>query len=261
MIVARIQPEFARGLLAAQSDMPTGLHAWNGSDPARRFDVYRNNVLVSLTTALAEAFPVCCQLVGEAFFQAMAREYLRVDPPVSPVLSDYGDGFADFIASFPPATGLPYLPDVARLERQRIASFHAADAPLLAPEALQDLMADPERLAALRIALHPACAILRSRHAVVSLWAAHQHESEADRLAALAALDLARAEDALLVRPLHEVGVLVLPAGAAEFLLALHEGHCLGAAATAASEIAGSDLATNMALLIRPGVARSPAGA
>ena len=254
------QSEFASGLLAEQSGAPTGLHAWNGSDPAQRFSVYRNNVLVSLSAALSSAFPVCRHLVGEEFFQAMARAYLRFDPPVSPVLSEYGDGFADFIAAFAPARQLPYLPDLARLERLRIESYHAADAPTLAVEAMQALMQDPERLAALRIELHPACRMLRSRYAVFSLWVAHQHDAEADRHAALDEIDMERAEDVLLVRPVDDVGVQLLPSAGAEFLMALQSGVNLGEAAGVAAQIHGADLAGIMALLIRPGVAQSPAG-
>lgn len=37
---------FAAALLDPDAPCPTGLAAWNGSDPTRRFAVYRNNVVV-----------------------------------------------------------------------------------------------------------------------------------------------------------------------------------------------------------------------
>mgnify|MGYP001390820627 CR=1 FL=1 len=43
---------FAAALLDAERAVPSGLVAWNGSDPARRFAIYRNNVVVSLVDAL-----------------------------------------------------------------------------------------------------------------------------------------------------------------------------------------------------------------
>ncbi|OGT59196.1 MAG: hypothetical protein A3E01_20465 [Gammaproteobacteria bacterium RIFCSPHIGHO2_12_FULL_63_22] len=250
------QSEFARALLDARLATPAGLRAWNGSDPAKRFDVYRNNVMASLTQALASGFPVVRELVGEEFFRAMAREYVLLEPPASPVLVEYGDGFANFIAQFPPAHGLPYLADVGRLERMRVRAHHAQDAPVLLPGALQALMADAEGLSKLRIALHPACEVLRSQFAVHSLWAAHQHDEEFERDAALARVDAGQAEDVLVLRPLHEVGVMSLSPGVADFLLALAKGESLGPAATHAAHVPGFDLAAGLTVLITPGVAR-----
>jgi hypothetical protein len=248
------QGDFARALLDARLALPVGLRAWNGSDPTRRFAVYRNNVMVSLTDALASGFPVTRDLVGEEFFDAMAREYIGLEAPASPVLAEYGDGFADFIERFPPAGGLPYLADVARLERMRVQAYHAQDASSLAPESLHGLMADPEGLSNLRVSLHPACRILRSHFAVLSLWAAHQHDEDAERRAALAGLDLEHAQDVLVWRPLHEVLVMPLPTGAAQFLLALADGETLGQAATAASCFPGFALEASLTVLITPGV-------
>jgi hypothetical protein len=250
------QGSFARALLDPRLALPVGLRAWNGSDPARRFAVYRNNVMVSLTDALASGFPVTKELVGEEFFNAMAREYIGFEAPSSPVLAEYGDGFADFIERFPPADGLPYLADVARLERMRVQAYHAPDAASLAPESLHGLMADPQGLSNLRMSLHPACRILRSRFAVLSLWAAHQHADDAERRAALAGVDLEQAQDVLVRRPLHEVLVMRLPAGASEFLLALADGETLGQAATAATRVAGFELEASLTVLITPGVVR-----
>lgn len=47
---------------------PVGLTVWNGSDPAVRFAVYRNNIMASLTEALAENCPVLQRQVGDEFF-------------------------------------------------------------------------------------------------------------------------------------------------------------------------------------------------
>jgi hypothetical protein len=118
---------FAEALLARDFDCPPGLRTWNGSDPGTRFAVYRNNLVVSLVDALADTYPVVQEMVGVEFFRAMAREFVRVQPPASPVLAHYGAGFAEFIEDFPPAAGLPYLPDLARLELMRVEVYHAAD--------------------------------------------------------------------------------------------------------------------------------------
>ena len=85
------QQDFYQALGSPEGPLPTGLHTWNGSDPGRRFAVYRNNVLASLIDALADSFPVVQALVGEPFFRAMAQIYVRECPPESPILAEYGD--------------------------------------------------------------------------------------------------------------------------------------------------------------------------
>ena len=61
------QRHWAAALLDAQPSTPAGLATWNGSDPGRRFAVYRNNVMVSLVDALAQTFAVTQALVRNNF--------------------------------------------------------------------------------------------------------------------------------------------------------------------------------------------------
>lgn len=123
------QAAFAAALLDMQRPCPEGLLSANGADPASRYAVYRNNVQSSLINALAEGYPVVLQLVGDEFFRAMVALYVQRYPPQSPLINDYGKDFAEFIDSFEPAASVPYLADVARLERLRVQAYHAADAP------------------------------------------------------------------------------------------------------------------------------------
>ena len=84
--------------------------------PERHFQVYRNNIIESLTTALKAIYPVTERLVGEGFFRYTTASYIPAHRPVSGNLHDFGEKFFSFLASFPPASELTYLPDVARLE-------------------------------------------------------------------------------------------------------------------------------------------------
>ena len=54
----RNEARFAAALLDSRQGCPAGLRTWNGSDPAARLAVYRNNVVSSLIDALADTFPV-----------------------------------------------------------------------------------------------------------------------------------------------------------------------------------------------------------
>lgn len=252
--VGSAQAMFASALLDPDHAGPAGLRAWNGSDPQRRLAVYRNNVVSSLVDALADSFPVVQQLVGEDFFRAMAAVHVRDQPPRSPVLALYGEGFADFIAGFGPAACLPYLADVARLEQARARAMHAADATPLETTAAGTALADPARVGELRLRWHPSVQLVRAGHAAVSLWGAHQCDDEAETAARLAAVDTQKPEDALVLRPWLEVLVLPLAPGAADFVLASMAGQALAEAATRAQQAEpGFDLGATLAALIGHG--------
>ena len=243
---ANLQDDFAAALLDPDKALPRGLTAHHAAAPSKRFAVYRNNVVVGLINALRARFPAVEKIVGAEFFVSMGRVFVGEYPPRSKILSEYGDDFADFIAGFPPAAQLHYLPDVARLEAARTRAYHAADATPAAADALASL--DPQALFKLRIALHPSLQIVRSPHPIVTIWAMNSGEI------ALGAIDEDHAEDALVIRPGLDVVVRKLPAGGAEFIAALGAGVALGEAAQHAAEAnSGFDLAANLAGLIESG--------
>ena len=241
------QAAFAAALINPQADCPPGLVSWNGSDPAQRFAVYRNNALASRVGALADTFPVVQHMVGEAFFRAMAAGFVRAFPPTSPVLVNYGEGFAQYIADFAPASGLPYLADLARLEWSYVQSFHAADAAALPLAEWAALLADEARLARVCFRLQPSLCVLQSAYAVHSLWAAHQH---AETQMALQSINPLQPESVLLLRQELAVEVIRLEPGVAVFIEQLVCGLSFAAAVNAAPAF---DLTAALGLLVRGG--------
>lgn len=240
------QHAFAKALLDPDLTVPVGLIAWNGSDPTQRFRIYRNNVIVSLIDALADTFEVTQQLVGEEFFRAMARLYAYAHPPQSPLMAFYGAGFPEFIDSFSPASGLPYLADVARLEYRRVVAYHSADVPGVDAEAIAAALADESTLPSLGITLHPSLAVVPSASAVVSLWAAHQG------ILALSTVATDAPETALVLRHGLDVEVLKISEATGVFVCELHAGASFGRSASEALSIdAGFDLASILGLLLQ----------
>lgn len=223
---------FAHAMRDPSHPPPPGLAVPGAADVAQRFAIHRNNFRHTLTVALAESFPVVRALVGADFFGGLARAYMTARPPRSPILLEHGRGFPDFVAGFAPADDVPYLADVAELEWLRLHAFHAADAELADPAALASLA--PPRLAGARVRLHPSAAWRRSRFAAHSLWQAHQY-AEAERDAALAALDTTSPEDTLVLRDGAEVRALRLPPGGWAWLTALAADAPLGDALEAAA--------------------------
>ena len=63
------QTTFQAAMLDPAAPVPTGLVNPDGAAASKRFDVYRNNVAVSLSDALEAAFPVVRKLVGDEFFR------------------------------------------------------------------------------------------------------------------------------------------------------------------------------------------------
>jgi len=214
---------FARALGDPRAPIPDFTRGGAGVPDAKRFAVYRNNVAVGLIGALEARFPVTRRLVGEDFFRAMARAFVLAAKPQTPVLIHYGAGFPEFVARFPPAEGLPYLADVARLEDAWVDAYHAAEAPALT---LADLAGvEPERLPSLAFAVHPAARLLDFAHPAASIWAAHQGDQPPR------APSQWRAEPTLITRPEADVVVRVLPPGGFAFASALCVGVSLGEAA------------------------------
>lgn len=222
---------------------------------ASRLAIHRNTYLVSLMDALAEAFPVTRAITGDAFFRAMARQRVLADPPHSPRVVDYADGFPRYIAEYPPAGALPFLASVARLEVLRLQAYHAADAQPLALACFQELCEDPDRLRVTGVRLHPSAHWLRSRYAIHQLWSAHQAVADLSTVD-LGGIDLRLSEDVLVTRPDLDVEVVSLPHGACDFLDALAMGASLQAAVEESRERApATDATTLFSLLLRHGLA------
>ena len=213
-----IQQTFAEALLAPQATCPEGVFSSNGAEPASRFAVYRNNVHSALINALAAAYPVARQLVGDEFFRAMAGLYAQAHPPTSPLISEYGGTFADFIQGFEPAWSVPYLADVARLERLRVRAYHAADCLVLDQHSVLRQLQRCAQLGQLRVGLHPSLATLESSYAVVSVWAAHQADG------AIASLNPWHAQGGLVLRQGLVVKVFAIDRGSVTFINRLNQG-------------------------------------
>ena len=226
-----VQTTFATAVRDPALKVPDSVGKTRGQPSLKRFNVYRNNGVVSLTGVLSATYPVVAELVGEEFFAAMARGFIDHDPPTSPVMLFYGQGFPVYIEAFEPAASLPFLADVARVEWAWGQAYHAADQ---VPCAIEDLQAlAPDKLATVQIELHPSLHLLHSGWSAISIWSAHQLEGQA-RQDAMAAISPAP-EHGLIVRPGLDVDVQRTAGEVTEVLKALQNGATLGEAAEQAS--------------------------
>lgn len=237
---------FAPALLDPHRPPPAIVSGPNGKTAIKRYNVYRNNVTVSLINALAATFPATQRITGADFFRAMARFHIRATPPTSPLLFKYGHDFPDFIECYEYGQSMPWLADVARIERAWLDAYHAADAEPMTPQALASIPS--EQLEDIVLTPHPATRIVRSRFPAVSIFAANRSDGPAGGIGAT------EPEDALVTRPGLEVVVRHLPLGGAVFLLRLIAGETLGTAAAAAfADYSQFDLSANIAGMIEAG--------
>jgi Putative DNA-binding domain len=144
---------------------------------ARGLAAYCANANELAQRALAAAYPVVQQLLGDESFAALARSLWHQHPPQAGDIALWGDTLAAFLEAAMATTGAlaseAYLPDIARLEWAVHAASRAADA--ATPQGLALLAdADPARL---RLLLAPGTALIASKHPVRSIWQAHQHRA------------------------------------------------------------------------------------
>ncbi len=217
------ETEFVAALLDPSRPLPGFLVRPDGQPATKRFAVYRNNVAVGLTDALQTAFPVIRKLVGEAFFNAMAGDFLRRHPPQGRIMMLYGDAFAGFLATFPPVASLGYLPDIARLEQGLRQSYHAADADPIAAGMLATMPEATLLLSRLRFA--PAVRLIRSPWPIHAIWLANSDGGPPPQ---------PHGEDVLILRPEFDPCPHRLPAGGAAFIAALLAHATLAEALSAA---------------------------
>ncbi len=235
------QDTFRQALLDPKAPRPTGLSDGHGLEAGRRFDVYRNNVTVSLAEALETAFPTIVKLVGAQNFKLLATSYLRQYPPTSPLMMFYGKDMPAFIQTFEPTKSIGYLPDIARLELALRHSYHAADATPLDPAILQST--PPDTLMASKPTLAPATRLIRSKWPIHAIWAFNTLPGAPKPTMA--------AQDTLILRPDLDPEPHLLPPGGGAFVAALLDETTLANAIEAATtEAPAFDLSAMLALLI-----------
>lgn len=237
---------FAAALRNRDLPLPAGLTRPSGRPSNRRFAVYRNNVAVSLVDALAAIYPTLQNLVGEEFFRAMAHAYVLNNLPTSPLMFTYGASFPAFVEAFGPASDLPFLADVARVERAWLDAFHAADRAPLAPQALATVAGDA--LPEIRFETHPASRLLALPHAAGSIVGRDRQGLPLD------GLDPFQPEAVLITRPAYDVAITVLTPEANAFVGTLMAGNSFTEAWDAADILApGTDIGSLLTLTLASG--------
>ena len=159
-------------------------------------------------------------ILGAGRFEAMARQFLREHPAQTPVLALFGKEFPEFVACQPISREIPYLTDVAALERLWTECLFAPDAPVLDARTYAAL--EPAELLRLRPCVHPATRFKRFETPAVTIWEAHRAKNGFEEIE-----PEWKSERALVTR--HGMGISVDPIDEVthHLLLEMQRGHSL----------------------------------
>lgn len=198
------------------------------ANPGQRALVYRNSGVMACVEALRSNYQRLAKVMGDEFFSALARAYADAEPPTSRSLVGYGASLPRFIAEAESEHGLPWLADIARLDRGWLESHLSPDAAPLAADDLAGL--DGATLMACSPVTHPSLRIVETEWATTALWSDLHAGNLPDRQVSLAH----RTEHALFLRPGGETRMRPLGPGEHAFLGAAMSGASLGSACEAA---------------------------
>jgi hypothetical protein len=132
---------------------------------AAAVDVYRGGYPARLTEALGETFEACWRVLGDEDFFAAAKDFIARTPSLTHNLSDYGEGFPEFLESRPDAEHAPFLGDLARFEWTFKGLFHVKPHAVLDPAVLA-AKAHPDSV----LRFGGAVRLLSLRHRVHAIW-------------------------------------------------------------------------------------------
>jgi Putative DNA-binding domain len=187
----------------------------------RRLAVYLAGYRDRIVEALGNDYPAVRRVLGAGAFGSLAVRYARAFPSGSHDLGCVGQFLPSFLTGDVLEEGLPFLPDLARLEWALAEAFIAADE---TPLAWCDLVGeDPATIAQRPLRLKAGSAVVRSAWPVLALW---QLRDQADD-----AIDVAvegQPQTVLVHRDGHEIRCLLADTAEADLVEAAAQGASLG---------------------------------
>ena len=142
-----------------------GLGALFGGDSrmtaAERLSIYANMYFFRLLEVLKEDFPAVAAAVGAADFHNLVTGYLTEYPPTEASVFWAGTHFAEYLRTGPIGHEVPYLADLAALERAMVEVFCARDTAVLGDRAMRAIA--PERWPSVRMRAIAALQVIEAR--------------------------------------------------------------------------------------------------
>jgi hypothetical protein len=116
MKLKQLQTQFSESLFYQHDEIINSIKETQSVAPLQRLQVYRNSFIMGVTEALAITYQHTVALVGDEFFNSVARSFILTMPPVENNIMSYGAGFNAHLASLPQLAEMPYISEMARFE-------------------------------------------------------------------------------------------------------------------------------------------------
>jgi len=147
-------------------------------DTLERLNIYATAYFYRLLNCLKEDYPATLAALTEKRFEKLVRDYLAAHPPTEPSIQHAGSALAGYLRGHRYSVELPYLGDLARLERTIIDVFHGADATPIERKHLESI--PPAQWPAIEIRTLPSVMILDCKWRVGKLLRAAAGEEPWD---------------------------------------------------------------------------------
>jgi hypothetical protein len=116
MKLQQLQAQFVDALFYRHENITEQITETQSVTSLQRLQVYRNSFIMGTTEALAITYKNTYALVGEAFFNAVSREFIIKHPPTENNIMAYGDGFDAFLNTLTQLDEMPYIAEMAKFE-------------------------------------------------------------------------------------------------------------------------------------------------
>ena len=176
MSLEHLQDAFIRGVYSGQLDEADRLIQASGRlSPTQQFEIYMGSVTGNLVAALGDIFPRVKTALGDTFFDALSRRYIKLNPSRSWSLDHYGAQFSQFCRDFKPLAAYPYIPDLVSVDWAWHMAFHCKDAQAIDASHLQSMLSSSPDA---RFMLHPSVVLIDSDYPIFQLWQFNERARE-----------------------------------------------------------------------------------
>ncbi|MEK7661826.1 MAG: DNA-binding domain-containing protein [Pseudomonadota bacterium] len=136
-----------------------------------RIDIFANNRKFGHLDLLASIYPTTKQLLGEDFFDAIAKDFIAGTAQASGNRHEYGGDFARFLASHSRLEKMQYVGEVAAIEWMHFGANLADDAAAIT---IGEIAAKMEAGEVFGLALHPSATHISCNWNALEICQAHQ---------------------------------------------------------------------------------------
>lgn len=116
MNLNKLQQQFSEALLYQNSLITTEIQEKEAFASSDLLQVYRNSFVMGVTEALSITYQQTSSLVGEEFFNAVARQFILQQPPHENNIMTYGGGLSEYLHTLEQLKNIPYIAEMARFE-------------------------------------------------------------------------------------------------------------------------------------------------